>query len=193
MTNGAKKVAFYAGVGVLAAILIISSVGFSGLKFPSLRFPDFFSPPLTTGTLTILITDKPVDELEYLNITIDWAKIKDQGEDWHNLTLKSLPFHFDLLALQNVSETLSETGIPAGNYTMIWMHVLTANATYPDGNTTTLNVPSDIIKVILNPHLRMEVGGAITVLIDLQPDDLKSIAISRSLNLRPVIKARVNG
>ena len=192
MTNGAKKVAFYAGVGVLAAILIISSVGFSGLKFPSLRFPDFFSPPLTMGTLTILITDKPV-ELKCLNITIDWAKIKDQGEDWHNLTLKSSPFYFDLLALQNVSETLSETEIPAGNYSMIWMHVLTANATYPDGNTTALNVPSDIIKVILNPHLSMDVSGAITLLIDLQPDDLKSIAISRSFNLRPVIKARVNG
>jgi len=84
MTNGAKKVAFYAGVGVLAAILIISSVGFSGLKFPSLRFPDFFHPPPVQGTLTILIMDKPV-ELLHLNITIDWAKIKDRDENWYDL------------------------------------------------------------------------------------------------------------
>jgi len=53
-------------------------------------------------------------------------------------------------------------------------------------------VPSDVIKVILKPHLKMESGGSVTVLIDLQPDDLKSIAISHSLNLRPVVKARVD-
>jgi len=192
MTNGAKKIGLYAGIGILAAILIISGVGFSGLKFPSLKFPDFFHPPPSTGTLIIQIMDKPV-ELKHLNITIDWARIQDQDENWYNLTLKSSPFYFDLLTLQNVTETLSETEIPAGNYTMIKMHVLTANATYPDDTTADLNVPSDVIRVILQPHLKMESSGSITVLIDLQPDDLKSIAVSHSLNLRPVIRARVGG
>jgi len=192
MTNGAKKIGLYAGIGILAAILIISGVGFSGLKFPSLRFPDFFNPPAAMGTLTILIMDKPV-ELLHLNITIDWAKIQGYDGNWYNLTLKSspLPFYFDLLALQNITETLSETQIPAGNYTKIWMHVLTANATYPDGHPEDLNVPSDIIKVILKPHLRMESSGSITVIIDLQPDDIKSIAVSHNLNLRPVVRAIV--
>ena len=134
--------------------------------------------------------DKPV-ELEHLNMTIDWAKIQDQDENWHNLTLKTEPFYFDLLALQNVSETLSETEIPAENYTKIWMHVLTANATYPDGTVADLRVPSDTIKVLLKPYLSLEGGGQVTVLIDLQPENLNSIAISRNLNLRPVIKAMV--
>ena len=192
MTNGVKKTVLYAGTGILAAILIISTVGFSGLKFPSLKFPDFWNPPSNKGALTILVMDKPV-ELKHLNITIDWLKIKDQDENWHNLTLISSPFYFDLLMLQNVSETLSVTEIPTGNYTAIWMHVLTANVTYPDGSTDDLNVPSDIIRLLLKPHLKMEVGGAITVLIDLQPDDIKTIAISRNLNLRPVVKAIVKG
>jgi hypothetical protein len=142
------------------------------------------------GVLTIQIMDEPV-ELEHLNMTIDWVKIQDQDENWYNMTLKSEPFYFDLLALQNVSETLSETEIPAGNYTKIWMHVLTANATYPDGTNATLTLHSDVIKVLLKPHLSLEGGGQVTVLIDLQPEYLNSIAISRSLNLRPVIKAIV--
>jgi hypothetical protein len=37
----------------------------------------------------------------------------------------------------------------------------------------------------------LEGGGRVTVLIDLQPEDLNSMAISRNLNLRPVIKAMV--
>jgi hypothetical protein len=109
-------------------------------------------------------------------MTIDWAKIQDEDENWYNLTLESKPFYFDLLSLQNVSETLSETVIPAGNYTKIWMHALTANATYPDGTNATLTVHSDVIKVLLKPHLSLEDGGQITVLIDLQQEDLNSIA-----------------
>jgi hypothetical protein len=96
-----------------------------------------------------------------------------------------------LLALQNVSETLSQTEIPAGNYTKIWMHVLTANATYPDESVANLRVPSDTIKVLLKPHLSLDDGGQVTVFIDLQPEDINSIAVSHSLNLRPVIKAVV--
>jgi hypothetical protein len=142
------------------------------------------------GTLTVQIMDKPV-ELKNLNMTIDWARIQDQNGNWVNLTLMTAPFYFDLLSLQNVSETLSSTEIPAGNYTMIAMHVLTANATYLDGSTADLNVPSDVIKVLLKPQLGLEDGGQVTVLIDIQPDDINSIAISHSLNLRPVIKAVV--
>jgi hypothetical protein len=140
--------------------------------------------------LTIQIMDKPV-ELKHLNMTIDWVKIQDQDDNWHNLTLKTEPFYFDLLTLQNVSETLSVTEIPAGNYTMIWMHVLTANATYPDETDANLTVPSGSIKVFMKPQLTLESGGQVTVLIDLQPEDLNSIAISQSLNLRPVVKAIV--
>jgi hypothetical protein len=75
---------------------------------------------------------------------------------------------------------------------MIQMHVLTANVTYPDDTTADLNVPSDVIKVLLNPHMELKSGGQVTVLIDLQPEDLNAIAISHSLNLRPVIKATVS-
>ena len=180
MSNGIRHIGLFGAAGILVAALIIA--GFA-IGSPIFQVSG-------KGVLTIQIMDKPV-ELKHLNMTIDWVKIQDQDENWHNLTLKSEPFYFDLLTLQNVSETLSETEIPAGNYTMIWMHVLTANATYTDDTDANLTVPSDVIKVLLKPHLSLEGGGQVTVLIDLQPDDLNSIAISHSLNLRPVIKAIV--
>jgi len=179
MSNGIKRVGLFGVTGILVAIVIIAGFVIGSTYLSSAK-----------ATLTIQIMDAPV-ALDHLNVTIDWVRIQGQDHNWYNLTLKTdpEPFYFDLLALQNVSETLSVTKIPAGNYTMIWMHVLTANATYPDGTDKPLTVPSDTVKVLLKPHLTLESGGQVTVLIDLQPEDLKSIAISQHLNLRPVIKA----
>ena len=180
MSNGIKQVGIFGVAGVLVAVLIISGFVIGDNVFQVSG----------KGVLTIQIMDKPV-ELDHLNMTIDWARVKNEEGNWYNLTLKTQPFYFDLLALQDVSETLSETEVPAGNYTMIWMHVLTANASYPDGTDSDLRVPSDTIKVLLKPHLSLEESGEVTVLIDLQPDDVNSIAVSKNLNLRPVIKAVV--
>jgi hypothetical protein len=181
MSNGKRHTGLFGVAGILVAALIISGFVIAGNIFQAQG----------KGVLTIRVIDKPV-ELDHLNVTIDWVRIQGEDDNWVNLTLKTQPFYFDLLALQNVSETLSETKIPAGNYSMIQMHVLTANATYPDGSNVELTVPSDVIKVLLKPHLNLESGGQVTVLIDLQPDDPNSIAVSHSLNLRPVIKAVVS-
>jgi hypothetical protein len=180
MSNWNRQAYLYGAAGILAAVLIMAGFVIGGSLLHS----------FAKATLTVELMDKPV-ALKHLNLTIDWAKIQDRNGNWYNLILKREPFYFDLLALQNVSETLSETETPAGNYTKIWLHVLTANATHPDGSHTDLNVPSDVIKVLLKPHLRLESAGQTTVLIDLQPEDLHSIAVSRSLNLRPVLKAVV--
>lgn len=178
MSNRKRNNALFGAVGILAGVLIIAG------------FAVFLAQG--KGLLTIQVMDAPV-ELKNLYLTIDWVRI--QGENgWENLTLKTdpNPFNFDLLTLQNVSETLSITEIPAGNYSMIEMHVLAASATYPDDSTQTLNVPRDVITVLLKPHMELEPGGKVTVLIDLQPEDLNTIAISHSLNLRPVVKAVVS-
>ena len=177
------KIGYFGIAGILIAVVVIA--GFVAVG-------DLIRP--VNGTLTIQIMDKPV-ALKNLYLTIDWVKIKDENGNWYDLTLANPnedgTFYFDLLALQYVSETLSVTEIPEAQYTAIWIHVLTASATYPDDTTADLRVPSDVIKVLLKPQLSLEGGGQVTVLIDLQPDDLNTIAISQSLNLRPVIKAVV--
>jgi hypothetical protein len=190
MANTVRNIGVFVAAGVLLAILVIGGIAIAGIQIPALTFPGFVS---NKGRLTIQITDKPVN-LTHLNLTIDSLSIhraSDDNETWINLTLTGgKPVYFDLLVLQNVTLTLSDTTIPAGNYTMIRMHVLTANATDIDGNTFELNkVPSENMRIILKPHLIMTSGGAITLLIDIEPE----VGISHSLNLRPVVKAVVSG
>lgn len=194
MALNGKKIGLYATAGVLIAFLIITSVAISSLKMPSLRFPLFTPPSLPsvpdTGTLIIMLTDAPVN-LTHLNVTLDSISAHRQGygnETWVNLTFVNnvSEVYFDLLALQDVAMNLSVTEIPPGNYTMIKMHVKTANATYADGNTTDLDVPSEHIKVII--HFEIVQGETTKLLIDMQTD---WVAVSHSKKLRPVLKATV--
>lgn len=187
MADPIHNAGYFAAVGTLFAILIIGALAVAGFRIPALRFPGFSNK----GTLTVKIIDKPV-ELDHLNITIDTLEIQDSDGNWTNLELiDNEPTYFDLLTLQNITLTLSHTEIPTGNYTMIRMHVLTANATYPGGATEQLRVPSEWIKILLKPHLIMQAGGSIAVIIDLEPETAQ-IAISHSLNLKPTMKAMVN-
>jgi hypothetical protein len=192
MFDSIQNAGFFAAIGILFAILIIGSIAIAGFQIPSLRLPGFLA---NRGTLTVKIMDAPT-ELKHLNITIDQLEIQkadDSNETWTNLELiDGEPIYFDLLALQNVSLTLSRTEIPTGNYTMIRMHVLTANATKTDGSIIdSLHVPSAWIKVILKPHLIMQNDAAITITIDLEPDTI-NIANNPALNLKPTMKAMVN-
>jgi hypothetical protein len=192
MSDSIQNAGFFAAIGILLAILIIGSIAIAGFKIPSLRLPGFLA---NRGTLTVKVMDAPT-ELKHLNITIDQLEIQkadNDNETWTNLELiDNEPIYFDLLALQNVSLTLSRTEIPTGNYTMIKMHVLTANATYLDGSTENpLRVPSEWIKVQLKPHLIMQNDAAITITIDLEPETI-NIANNPALNLKPTMKAMVN-
>jgi len=181
-----RKVGVFGAAGVLVAVLIIAGVVMSGLKLPGF--------PSGKGMLIVKVMDKPADLLT-LNVTIDSLWIQNSTEGWLELKLKEEPFYFDLLALENVTETLSETEIRAGNYTMIKMHVLKANATRITSTggvevLPELRIPSEEIKVLLKPHLQMESDASITVIIDLEPE-WSHVNISHSLNLKPVLKAIV--
>ncbi|UCF59446.1 MAG: DUF4382 domain-containing protein [Candidatus Bathyarchaeota archaeon] len=191
-TNG-KKMSLYAAAGVFIAFLIIASMAVSSLTMPNLTFPWFTpsSPPTpNTGTLVVLLTDAPVN-LTHLNVTLDSISAHRKGygnETWVDLAFVNnvTEVYFDLLALQDVVMDLSIDEIPPGNYTMIKMHVETANATYANGNTTDLEVPSEHIKVIVD--FEVVEGETTAVLIDMQAD---WVAFSHNKKLRPVLKATV--
>ena len=175
-----RSTVYHSGIGVLAAVLIISGILMSGVPLPSAEI----------GTLIVLLTDAPVD-LEHLNVTIDSLSVlnvADGDESW-----TSLPFsdgketvYFDLLALQNVTMELSATEIPSGNYSKIRMTIQTANATFVGGETADLTVPPGRIDVII----RFEINSdeATLLLIDMEAD---WVAISANNHLRPILKASV--
>ena len=190
MAINGKKMGLYATAGVLIAFLIIISVAISSLTILDLRFPGFTPPSPNTGTLVIMLTDAPVN-LTHLNVTIDSISAHRQGfgnETWVELDfVDDLPeVYVDLLALQNEAANLSVTEVPPGNYTMIQMHIKTANATYADGNTTDLEVPSETLKVIV--HFEIRKGEERWLLIDVVTN---WVAVSKSGKLRPVLKATV--
>jgi len=174
-----KKLAFYL-VAAVAVIAIILVAFFALSNFPT-------NIAAATGTLVVSITDAPVD-LSKLEVTIDSLEVQSQSDSWTDI-----PFidgvqsvRVDLLSLQSISQDLSTTQLPAGNYTKIRLHVRDATATYEDGTTDNLNVPSDKIDVII--HFEIEEKATTNVLIDMSAD---TASISNSHNLKPVLKATV--
>ena len=141
----------------------------------------------TTGTLNVMIKDATVD-LSKLEVTIENLEVHSQENGWTNIPFKDevQSVQFDLLLLEDISKDLATTQIPIGNYTKLRFQVTEATATYSDGTTDNLNVPSDKIDVIV--HFEVKEGATTNVLIDMTAD---FVAISSTHNLRPVLKATV--
>ena len=180
MANEKRHIGLFGVAGVLVAALIIAGFVFAGNILQASG----------KGLLTIQIMDKPV-ELEHLWVEIGSVSIQDEDGNWIPLELV-LTERFDLLALQSVSATLSQNLLPAGSYTTIRIHLVeeSCSAVFAGySGRVPLKVPSNVLKVSFEPQLTIESNGSTTVLIDLQPESLDSIAISNSTNLRPVIIA----
>jgi Domain of unknown function (DUF4382) len=176
MVNGKRSMGLFGVSGVLVAVLIIAAFVAMGGIFQA----------QANGTLTIEVTDAPT-EIDQLWLTID--EIKIQGDSgWVPLTLVEEATHFDLLTLQDVSAKLADgVKIPVGDYSMIQMHVKDASTT--ETGEPNLTVPSNVIKVLLQPKLSIGEQEDATVLIDLQPDDVHAIENSHTINIRPVVKS----
>jgi hypothetical protein len=180
--NGTGKIVLYAVTGVLISLIIIAAMSISGIQFPATTSPEAKNQ---AGTLMVLLMDAPVN-LTHLNVTIDsFSILNDTAET-------NLPFpgnrsevSFDLLALQNVTETIANSQVPPGNYTKMRMSVKQANATYQDDSWNTLRVPSGKIDIIA--HFEIKNATTTVILVDMQAD---WVAISHSGNLRPVLKVK---
>jgi hypothetical protein len=180
--NGNRKIILYAVAGVLISIIVVAAMFVSGIQFPGTGSP---TPKIQAGTLMVLLTDAPVD-LAQLNVTIDsFSILNDTDEVDLPLSGNGGKITFDLLALSNVTETISNSQVPAGNYTKMRMTVKQANATFQDGSSLILSVPPGKIDIIA--HFEIKDAGTTVILIDMQAD---WVAISQSGNLRPVLKVK---
>ena len=218
MENGPRKIGLRVAAGFVMAVIIIVAVFASGIQLPSIEVPGI---EVETGKLNILLKDAPVevDELwikmtglevhkvgegQWISIDISDAieEATEEGEDPKDYLL------FDLLLYQGDEDVLilAEADVYAGTYNKIRMSIVGAEAwywvdeegneleldetgypIYPDEITNDpLRVPPERIDVITNFEIGPEVE--VTVTIDMQPD---WIAISKSGNLRPVLKATI--
>jgi hypothetical protein len=177
-----QKNILYAVAGMLISATIIAGLVFSGVQLPSMVSS---VSQAHAGTLIVLLTDAPVD-LEHLNVTMDSFSVLNESDEIDlPLTGGANETSFDLLALQNITETISTAQIPAGNYTKMRMGIKDANATFSNGSWIPLRVPPEHIDIIV--HFEIKNASSTVVLIDMQAD---WVAISQSGNLRPVFKVK---
>ena len=175
-----RNISSYMIGGILISAVIIAGLFVSGIQFPS------FINRVQTGTLTVLLTDAPVD-LDNLYVTITSLSVFGESSKIDLPLLNNqTELSFDLLALRNVTETISSAQLPVGNYSKMRMLVTNATAVYPDGSSVDLKVPPGHIDIII--HFEVLGEAKTVVLIDMQPD---WVAISNSNNLRPVFKASI--
>jgi len=193
MSDSIRDAGFFAAIGLLLAILIIGSIAIAGFKIPALRFPGI-GQTANEGTLKILVTDAPIRDLKHLNITIDSFEVhRNETDEWLTIRIEDGRASFDLLALKNgnITEEAAVDTIPAGNYTMIRMHVVEGleftNATIDDEASTVipLNVPSEKIKIPV--HFEIKAEETTTVILDITADSVH-IASNPEHNFRPVVK-----
>jgi hypothetical protein len=184
MALNSKKISIYVFAGIAIAVILIASVYASGIRLPSNVNSQ---NSITLGTLMVSIKDAPV-ELSKLEVTIDSIEVQSENNGWTQLPFAegTQTVHFDLLTLKDISKTLSATQLPAGDYSKIRLHIKDATATFTDGTTAILKVPSEKIDVIVKFEIKEDETTKVS--IDMTAD---SVAISHSNNLRPVIKATV--
>ena len=191
MENGTQKLGLRVVAGILVGILIIVAVLSSGISLPSLES----NPSLGSkqGRLTVLLIDAPV-ELDQLNVTVMELEIHKVGDgnsdgEWIPLIEDDDGITFNLLYYQDGRTLeLASENLNVGTFNKIRMYVSEANASYKEDTATPipLRVPSGKIDVIVEFELKE--GDNLIVTIDMEPD---WIAISKSNNLRPILKASV--
>lgn len=183
MENGSKKIGLRVAAGFLVAVTIIIAVFASGITLPSQK--------VRTGRLIVLLTDAPVD-LYQLNVTItdlEVHKVGQDGEDGEWIPLIEEEITFDLLKYRGGDTlNLASVEIDAATYNKIRMYVSEANYSYTEdpANPVPLRVPPGKIDVIT--EFELAEGGTRIVTIDMEPD---WVAISKSNNLRPILKATI--
>ena len=194
MENDPRKIGLRMAAGVLVAVTIIVAVFASGIPLPTNNEVTGPYTSLETGILNVFLIDAPV-ELNHLNITITDLEVHKAGENgeegkWISLVEEGVEMpEFDLLYYQDGRELhLASEQIETGNYTKIRIQVTSAVANFTDDpdNPVDLKVPSGKIDVITKFEIGTE--GRVDVTIDMEPD---LVAISKSGNLRPVLKATI--
>ena len=202
MENSSRTIGLRVIAGVVVAGLIIVAVFASGVELPSTTDVPLFplSPASDVGMLSVFLKDAPV-EVDELWVTISGLQVhrtNETGGEWMDLNFTSVAeeLEFNLLEYQNDKLLpLADVEIATGNYTKIRMQVIKAEAWYynetaenPEDQIIkdTLKVPSGKIDVITK--FSLNASESVVVVIDMQPD---FVSISRSGNLKPVLKATV--
>ena len=108
----------------LAAAIVLAACGGGGGSSNRAPAPQTTTSPQPAGEggLTLLLGDNALDGVEAVIMQISAVRLL--GEDGQiDLTLEEVPTEVDLLALQNLTESLFEGDVPEGDYSKIRLEV----------------------------------------------------------------------
>jgi hypothetical protein len=193
---------FVAGLIIAGAIFLPYISGIISTQQEITSIPDENPPEVTTpppiietskmGTLLLMLTDAPPRTLKELNITIDEVRLLMAG----NKTGEGPIVNFSLsktkeYCIQELNGILGEIGnnnVPEGKYVAIWLHIVSATATFKDDPNKVVN-----LRVVANGWLKIQLhfevnSGKVTVIV--LDFDLEQTHVSNDNTLRPVIKLK---
>ncbi|MDX1588521.1 MAG: DUF4382 domain-containing protein [Oleiphilaceae bacterium] len=149
-----------------------------------------------TGSLSLDVTDAPVDNLTEVNITFTGVSI--QPEDGERIRIDfDEPKRLDLLELTrgNSASLLSDIEVPAGEYSFIRLHT-SENESFPDmyvvednsSGTPGLTVPSGELKLVSGFTVPQGGSANFTIDFDMRKAIVDPAAENQSYKLRPALR-----
>lgn len=172
-----------------------------------------------TGRVSLLITDGPTTDFDQINVTVESISFlceddddiadgeeeinaldDDDDDSCKEVILFEETRVINLLALQNYSEMLSTTSIPAGTYSKIRLHVSQVELVRFDINGDVIfseyaKLSSN--KIDLNPRDSFDIVDGSYLIVELDIDAEKSILVVETGNgkyiFRPVIFVNILG
>jgi hypothetical protein len=180
MAYGNRKIVMYGIIGILAAIILSSSLGI---------IPNLWLANARTGTLEVKVTDAPAPDLKNLNLTISSFQVQNSTGSWITIPIIGGTKYFDLLKLSNVTDDLAVGKLQIGNFSKIRLKIDTANATLSDGRKIDLNVPSGHID--LQVKFEIKGGKTTSLVIDIIVDKVQIAergSSEKPANLNPQFK-----
>lgn len=152
-----------------------------------------------TGTMSVGMTDAPVDSVEEVNVTVTGLVLQPAGDGGERRTFAlDEPTHVNLLDLQNgsIEQLVTDEEVAAGEYA--WMRLELAEDTIDnfsvvdDGNTYDLKVPSGQQRGLQTSGFTVPAGGTVNFTIDF---DVRKSLTEKSDNefiLRPTLRLTDN-
>jgi len=151
---------------------------------------DAAPPGQGTGTVALLLTDMPTDDLVAINLEVTEATLIG-GEGQQTLFSNTTdPIQIDLLKLENFSQPIAFEDVPADTYTKLRLRIRNLTLVEKGGKEHTPPLPANGKIDLLHPE-GFDVLPGRTLVVELDMDANKSIHVVRTGNntyrVRPVV------
>ena len=148
--------------------------------------------PLATGTVALLLTDLPTDDIKEINFdVVEATLIGDQGQQ--GVTIYEGNTRVNLLDLQNFSQPLAVSEVAAGTYTKLRLRIENFEIIDDDPDPHTPRPPANGRIDLLQPG-GIEVVPGRVLIAHVDMDANKSIHLVQTGNgkyrLRPVVRVQ---